>query len=124
MDTDNDFFGKVLRNLRLDAKIGLRELAASVKISPGYLSDIEQGNVPPPKVTVVLEMANALGIDKGVLLSAARKIDPDLSSYITEKPGVADFLRMAREKGFEDDDWERLSQMVELSRLGKGDSQK
>jgi HTH-type transcriptional regulator, competence development regulator len=116
-----DTFGEKLRNLRLDAGIGLREIAASVQISPGYLSDIEQGNVPPPKTKVILSLARALNIDKGVLLSFAGKLDPDLSSYISEKPGAADFLRMARNKGFEDDDWERLSKMVELTRLGKGE---
>ena len=124
MKTDTtDTFGEILRNLRLKARIGLRELAASIQISPGYLSDIEQGNVPPPKVKVILSLAIALDIDKGLLLSAARKLDPDLSSYISEKPGVADFLRMARDKGFEDDDWERLFKMVELTRLGKDEKQ-
>jgi HTH-type transcriptional regulator, competence development regulator len=122
MKTDHaDSFGEILRNLRLEAGIGLRELAASVQISPGYLSDIEQGNVGPPKVKVVLSLALALNIDKAVLLSSAGKLDPDLSSYISEKPGAADFLRMAKDKGFEDDDWERLSKMVELTRLGKGE---
>ena len=116
-----DSFGEILRNLRLEAGIGLRELAASVQISPGYLSDIEQGNVGPPKVKVILSLALALNIDKKVLLSSAGKLDPDLSSYISEKTGAADFLRMARDKGFEDDDWARLSKMVELTRLGKGE---
>jgi transcriptional regulator with XRE-family HTH domain len=122
MKTDHaDSFGEILRNLRLEAGIGLRELAASVQISPGYLSDIEQGNVGPPKVKVILSLALALNIDKAVLLSSAGKLDPDLSSYISEKTGAADFLRMARDKGFEDDDWARLSKMVELTRLGKGE---
>jgi HTH-type transcriptional regulator, competence development regulator len=122
MNTDAaDTFGEILRNLRLEAGMGLRELAASVQISPGYLSDIEQGNVGPPKVKVILSLARALNIDNRLLLSSAGKLDPDLSSYISEKPGAADFLRMARDKGFENDDWERLSKMVELTRLGKGD---
>ena len=122
MKTDHaDSFGEILRNLRLEDGIGLRELAASVQISPGYLSDIEQGNVGPPKVKVILSLALALNIDKAVLLSSAGKLDPDLSSYISEKTGAADFLRMARDKGFEDDDWARLSKMVELTRLGKGE---
>jgi transcriptional regulator with XRE-family HTH domain len=85
------------------------------------LSDIEQGNVGPPKAKVILSIARVLNIDKALLLSSAGKLDPDLSSYISEKPGAADFLRMARDKGFEDDDWERLCKMVELTRLGKGE---
>jgi HTH-type transcriptional regulator, competence development regulator len=122
MKTDHgNTFGEVLRNLRLESGMGLRELAASVQISPGYLSDIEQDNVGPPKAKVILLLARALNIDKSELLSSAGKLDPDISSYISEKPGAADFLRMARDKGFDDDDWERLSKMVELTRLGKGE---
>ncbi|MCU0599530.1 MAG: helix-turn-helix domain-containing protein [Desulfobacterales bacterium] len=118
---DAETFGEMLRTRRLEAGMGLRELAASVQISPGYLSDIEQGNVGPPKAKVILSIARALNIDKALLLSSARKLDPDLSSYISEKPGAADFLRMAKDKGFEDDDWERLCKMIELTRLGKGE---
>jgi transcriptional regulator with XRE-family HTH domain len=114
-------FGKMLRNLRLKSRLGLRELAARVQISAGYLSDIEQENVPPPKAEVVLSLASALDADKGALLTAAGKLDPDVSFYLTSKPGAADFLRMARDKGFEDDDWDRLRKMVELTRLGKGE---
>jgi transcriptional regulator with XRE-family HTH domain len=117
-----DTFGELLRKLRLEAGKGLRELAASVHISPGYLSDIEQGNVSPPKVKVILSLADALHIDKRMLLSAAQKIDPDLTSYISAQPGVADFLRTARERGLEGDDWERLRKMIELTRLGKEDT--
>ncbi len=116
-----DSFGERLRKLRLEAGLGLRELAAAVQISPGYLSDIEQGNVGPPKTQVILSIARALRIDKRILLSSAGKLDPDLTSYITEKPGAADFLRMARDKGFDDEDWERLGKMVELTRWGKGE---
>lgn len=122
MDAESfETFGKILRSLRLDAKMGLRELAARVQISAGYLSDIEQGNVPPPKAEVVLSLALALDADKWALLNVAGKLDPDVSFYLTSKPGAADFLRMARDKGFEDDDWDRLRKMVELTRLGKGE---
>jgi len=122
MDAEHDeTFGKILRRLRLNNRMGLRELAAYVQISPGYLSDIEQENVPPPKAEVVLALAEALAADKGVLLSAAGRLDPEVSLYITNKPGAADFLRMARDKEFDDDDWDRLRKMVELTRLGKGE---
>jgi transcriptional regulator with XRE-family HTH domain len=122
MDTElGETFGKNIRDLRLNARIGLRELAACVQISPGYLSDIEQDNVPPPKAEVVLALAEALDADKGVLLSAAGRLDPDVSLYITNKPSAADFLRMARDKGFDDDDWDRLSRMADIARLGKGE---
>jgi transcriptional regulator with XRE-family HTH domain len=98
---------------------GLRELARLIDKSPGYLSDVEQDNVPPPSEEVIINIAAALNVDKNQLLLAAHKMDPELSNYIAEEPQAADFLRMAKEKEFKDADWEKLSQFVELIDLGK-----
>jgi len=43
-----DSFGIALRRLRLEAGVGLRELARLIDKSAGYISDVEQDNVPPP----------------------------------------------------------------------------
>ena len=112
-----DSFGKILRDLRLKAKIGLRELAAIIKKSPGYLSDVEQDRVPPPSETMILDIARALNVDKKDLLLAAQKMDPELSVYVAQKPQAADFLRIAKDQDINGDDWEMLSQLAK--RLGK-----
>lgn len=112
-------FGDTLRNLRLKARVGLRELARMIDKSPGYISDVELERVPPPSEEVILKIAHALGVDKSELLTAARKVDPELSDYVLRQPNAADFLRMAKEKDFDDEDWERLAQLAEISRLGR-----
>jgi transcriptional regulator with XRE-family HTH domain len=122
MRTSSDSFGKLLRSLRLESGIGLRELSRLIEKSPGYLSDVESGNVPPPSKEIIVQIANALNVDKKTLLNAAKKIDPELSEYVAEQPQVADFLRMAKDQEFNDDDWDRLTQLVKLSKLGKGGS--
>lgn len=114
-----DTFGKILRRFRMQSGIGLRELARLIDKSPGYLSDVEQDNVPPPSEAVIVNIATALNIDKNQLLIAAHKMDPELSDYIAEEPQAADFLRMAKEKEFKGTDWEKLSQFAELVDLGK-----
>ena len=114
-----DTFGKILRRYRLQSGNGLRELARRIDKSPGYLSDVEQDNVPPPSEEVIVNMAAALNVDKNQLLQAAHKMDPELSDYIAEEPLAADFLRMAKEKKFKGTDWEKLSQFAELIELGK-----
>ena len=121
MRTPNDTFGKLLRSLRLESGIGLRELSRLIEKSPGYLSDVESGNVPPPSEETIVQIANALNVDKKTLLNAAKKIDPELSEYVAEQPQVADFLRMAKDQEFNDDDWDRLTQLAKLSKLGKGE---
>ena len=111
-------FGNILRKLRLDADAGLREMARLIDKSPGYISDVEQGKVPPPSEEVIVKIAEVLGADRNLLLKAARKMDPELSSYVSDAPLAADFLRMTKQKGFNDKDWEKLSQLVEIANLG------
>ena len=117
-------FGKKLRDLRIDSGIGLRELARRIDKSPGYLSDVEHDHVPPPSEDVILNIATALTVDKRELLTVAQKMDPELSSYVAQEPEAADFLRMAKEKEFDRDDWQALSKIVEAAKLGKEDKDK
>jgi len=114
-----DTFGKKLRDFRLQADVGLRELARLIEKSPGYISDVEQDHVPPPSEDVILKIAAALSVDKKELLAAARKMDPEISSYVAREPEAADFLRMAREKKFDREDWDTLTKLAEAAKLGK-----
>ena len=112
-------FGDTLRNYRLKSGVGLRELARMIDKSPGYISDVELERVPPPSEEVILKIAVALGVDKSELLTAAQKVDPELSDYVLRQPNAADFLRMAKERDFDEEDWQRLAQLAEISRLGR-----
>jgi transcriptional regulator with XRE-family HTH domain len=111
-------FGQRLRRMRLEAELGLRELARRIGRSPGYLSDVELDNVPPPSGAVIVRIAQALQIDPTLLLAAARKVDPDLADYMARQPEAADFLRLARDHQFDGEDWQRLIQLARISRLG------
>ena len=114
-------FGKKLRDFRIHADVGLRELARLIEKSPGYISDVEQDHVPPPSEDVILRIAAALNVDKKELLIAAQKMDPEISNYVTQEPEAADFLRMAQEKKFDSDDWDTLTKLAEAAKLGKSD---
>ena len=119
-----DTFGKKLRDFRLNADMGLRELARLINKSPGYLSDVEHDHVPPPSEEVILKIADVLQVDKNDLLIAARKMDQELSRYVTREPQVADFLRIAHEKKFDSDDWDTLTKLAKAAKLGKTDKDK
>ena len=114
MQKSKDSFGQLLRSLRNEAGVGLRELARLIGKSPGYISDVELDNVPPPSEETIVNISNALSVDK-----KARKVDPELSEYVADQPQAADFLRMAKDQKFSDDDWDRLTQLAKLSKLGK-----
>ena len=115
----NDTFGKKLRDFRIDSEVGLRELARLINKSPGYISDVEHDNVAPPSEDVIIKIAEVLQVDKNELLMAARKMDPELSRYVSQEPQAADFLRKAKGKKFSGEDWEKLSQLADLANLGK-----
>ena len=112
-------FGKKLRDLRVESDIGLRELARLINKSPGYLSDVEHDHVPPPSEDVILKIAEAMTADKNELLALAQKMDPEISNYVAHKPEAADFLRMAKDKKFDNEDWDTLTRLAEAAKLGK-----
>ena len=112
-------FGEILREIRVNSGIGLRELARLINKSAGYLSDVENGHVPPPSEVVILNISAALKVDKKDLLAAARKVDPELSDYVAREPEAADFLRMARHEKIEENDWEKITQLAKIAGLGK-----
>jgi transcriptional regulator with XRE-family HTH domain len=114
-------FGKKLRDIRIHADVGLRELARLINKSPGYLSDVEHDHVPPPSEDVIVKIAAALGVDKKELLAIAKKMDPEISNYVAREPEAADFLRMAREKNFDSEDWETLTNLAQAAKLGRED---
>jgi transcriptional regulator with XRE-family HTH domain len=118
-----DSFGNKIRELRNQAGIGLRELARLINKSPGYLSDVELERVPPPSQEVIIRIAIVLDTDKNELLTAAKKVDPELSNYVAQQPQAADFLRLAKEKDFNNEDWERLAQLAKISKLGKAEKE-
>ena len=64
MIEQSDTTGKKLRDLRIHADVGLRELARLIEKSPGYISDVEQDHVPPPSEDVILKIAAALNVEK------------------------------------------------------------
>ncbi len=117
-------FGEILREIRIDTGMGLRELARLINKSPGYLSDVENGRVPPPSEETIVNMARALKADKQRLLSVAKKVDPEISEYLTEKPVAADFLRTAKSRDYNEEDWLRLGQLAEIAKLGKKGDEK
>jgi len=119
METMTKLFGERLRELRVNADFGLRELARRIDKSPGYLSDVENGRVPPPSESLIIKIAQALQANQNELLILARKVDPELSDYVAGQPEAADFLRMAKEQNFQTNDWEKLSKMVTNAGLGK-----
>ncbi len=93
-------FGKRVKKLRLERKLGLNDLANETGLAKEYISSLEKGEVIPP-VAVILQLSRALGIDSSILLreekeEEGRKRDEDYQkrteaySYETLTPDARD----------------------------------
>ena len=105
-------FGYVLKSMRIEAGLGLRELARIIDISPSYLSMVENDQQPPPTPTRITQIEQALSVPKGYLQSLTQGFDPDLTSFVQEVPEVADFLHMARERHMKPADFMELTGLL------------
>jgi PTS system nitrogen regulatory IIA component len=94
-------FGATLRMLRMDAGLGLGELAARIGVSSAYLSRVEHGHDPVPTHDRVIAIAHALELPPIVLLEIAQGAGAALASYLERVPEASSlFLEMAtRELG-------------------------
>lgn len=68
--------GALLRTARKRLKLSLQAVAASVGMSPSYLSRIERGERRPPAPEVLRRLAPVLQLDTNVVLEAAGYRDP------------------------------------------------
>jgi len=88
-------FGKRLRELRKQAGMTQRELAAEVGVNFSYLSKIENGVLPPPSEKVISKLAETLNADRDELLSLAGRIPSEIRKLLT-RPEALKFLRSQR----------------------------
>lgn len=90
-------FGATLRLLRVEAGLGLRELAGRIGVSGTYLSRVENGHDPTPTPDRLVAIADALGLPRPVLVELARQTGPAVDGYLRRVPEAgALFLEIAR----------------------------
>lgn len=104
-----DTFGGRVRRKRTELKLGLRETAAKVGISPTYLSRIEtMEEKSQPAEEVIRKLANLLNDDFDELMSLAGRIPEDVEDVIKADPTMPAFLRTAREQNLSGEDLMKL----------------
>lgn len=99
MNNGERAFGEVVRTERLSKKLGLREFAEMVDLSPTFISKMEVGDFKPPKEENIIKIADVLNLDRDFLLAKANKISSELKAIINKEPKLfASFLRRASQK--------------------------
>lgn len=90
-------FGHVLRAKRLAKKLGLRKFAELVGVSPTYLSQVEQCNVPPPTTDRIERIAELLEENADEWVVLAGRIPENAAATISEQPvAILELLRTIR----------------------------
>ena len=89
-----DTFGPRIRKRREELKIGLRQAAKEIRVSPTYLSMVERDEFHPPAEAKVQAIAKLLALDEDELLALAGKVSSDLTAIIRDNSKeMASFLR-------------------------------
>lgn len=114
-------FGKFIESRRKAIGMTLRGLAAELDIAPAFMSDIEKGHRYPPNKERLYDMARILRLNEEDTnrmfdLAAGERensVSPDLPDYIMSNESVRVALRMARDNGATEADWQKVIAMLE-----------
>lgn len=92
-------FGQLLRVLRTESGLGLRELARRIGISPSYLSLVENGKMGPPSSERITQIAGILHVSPSVLMNIAGIVDPQVLDFLCTTPEAGALLRATMRAG-------------------------
>jgi len=105
-------FGSLLKKLREERSMSLRDLEAATGVSNGYLSQIESGKVAPPSPKILQRLSTALQSPYESLMEAAGYLEPALRSEPVLRLG----RRMVSLSDFSEDEKKDLLGFIEILR--------
>jgi transcriptional regulator with XRE-family HTH domain len=76
--------GNNIRAIRISKKIGLNQLARMAKVSPGYLSELENNKFNNPTMDKLNKIADALDVSVDEFFKEALYFEPD-STNVADK---------------------------------------
>ena len=106
-------FGATLRQLRREAGITQRVLAARTGLDFSYVSKLENSRVPSPAADTVVKIARVLGVIPDELLALSGKLSSDVTDAVASMPGAQEFLRLSAQLSLTDEEWRRLGSMAQ-----------
>ncbi len=78
MEKERESFAGLVRRLRSDRSLSLRQLEAETGISNGYLSQVESGQVGAPSAKVIQRLSTALDFPYIEMMKAAGYLNTEL----------------------------------------------
>ena len=86
-------FGEHIRQWREERRVGLRQFAKAIGVSPTFISKMERGTGPLPGEETIRKMAVYFGKNPDELLAMADKVAADVLAIIIKQPAYAHFIR-------------------------------
>jgi len=108
--------GDTIREARIARKRSLRDLAKALKITPSYLSDIENDRRIPSE-DVLRSIADLLELEFDDLMALAGRFGEDAERYMRRHPTAGALFRRISEEKLSEEALQRLLKQAE--RLGK-----
>ena len=108
----NKNFGSYIRELRIENKIGQRELAVKLAIAASYLNDIEKNKRSAPKIDIIKKLSIILKADLYLLNDLAAKskktLPPDIIDYIEKNPKIISLIRSVKNNDLSADEFDKI----------------
>lgn len=121
MAKSHQTFGDLLRTIRVAQGYSLRKFAEMVKVSPTYLSQVEQGKVQrPPTAERVRVMAELLDENPDEWIALAGRMPADLTDIIKKEPVEMPALLRAA-KGMTADELRKLTKNLQKKNARRKD---
>ena len=111
-------FGETLRDARVKKGVSLRSLATELKITPSYLSDIENDRRIPSE-DVLRQLANQLGINFDDLMAQAGRFGEEAERYLKHQPTAVKLFRRISESNLGEEDLKELLRAVDAANKEK-----
>lgn len=111
-NTSGKTLGDVLREARVAADVSLRTLAAELKITPSYISDIENDRRVPSE-EVLRQLADHFRLKFDDLMALAGRVGEDAERHLRREPAVGHLFRRIAEKRLGREDVQKLIDQVE-----------
>lgn len=113
-------FGSYIRNLRIESKIGQRELAKKIDIAPSYLNDIEKNKRGAPSNIIIKKISRLLNANLDLLNDLAGKskktLPPDINDYLEKNPKIISLIRTIKNNNLNDYDLEKIETSINKSK--------
>lgn len=112
-------FGQYIAEMRSLRKFACRQLAQTIGISTGYLSQLEHGIRLNPDPQLLLDIAKALSLSAqesqtlfDLYAEETGQLPPDITEYLLHHKNAQKAIRQAHDAGFSAEDWEHFIEQL------------